>query len=60
VFNEVPDQYDRVRPGYPPDLFADPVAVTGIEATSRGDTTSWAPRRSVRPGDDLRSAAGLN
>jgi ubiquinone/menaquinone biosynthesis C-methylase UbiE len=30
VFNEVPDLYDRVRPGYPEDLFADLVAITGM------------------------------
>ena len=30
VFDEVPDLYDRVRPGYPADLFADLVAITGL------------------------------
>jgi SAM-dependent methyltransferase len=30
VFNEVPELYDRVRPTYPAELFADLVAVTGI------------------------------
>jgi SAM-dependent methyltransferase len=30
VFNEVPELYDRVRPGYPEDLFADLVAITGM------------------------------
>ncbi len=30
VFNEVPELYDRVRPGYPDDLFADLVGITGI------------------------------
>ena len=30
VFNEVPELYDRVRPGYPDHLFADLVAVTGM------------------------------
>jgi SAM-dependent methyltransferase len=30
LFNEVPDLYDRVRPAYPDDLFADLVAITGI------------------------------
>jgi SAM-dependent methyltransferase len=34
VFNEVPDLYDRVRPGYPDDLFADLVAITGIDERS--------------------------
>jgi SAM-dependent methyltransferase len=31
VFNEVPDLYDRVRPGYPDELFADLVAITGLD-----------------------------
>jgi SAM-dependent methyltransferase len=30
VFDEVPELYDRVRPGYPDELFADLVAITGI------------------------------
>jgi SAM-dependent methyltransferase len=30
VFNEVPELYDRVRPGYPGELFADLVAITGM------------------------------
>jgi SAM-dependent methyltransferase len=30
VFNEVPDLYDRVRPSYPDELFADLVTVTGL------------------------------
>jgi len=30
VFNEVPELYDRVRPGYPDALFADLVTITGI------------------------------
>jgi SAM-dependent methyltransferase len=31
VFDEVPDLYDRVRPGYPDELFADLVAITGVD-----------------------------
>ncbi|GAA2332529.1 class I SAM-dependent methyltransferase [Streptomyces kunmingensis] len=31
VFNEVAELYDRVRPGYPDELFADLVAVTGTD-----------------------------
>jgi len=31
VFNEVPDLYDRVRPGYADELFADLVASTGVD-----------------------------
>ncbi|MFJ8770481.1 class I SAM-dependent methyltransferase [Streptomyces clavifer] len=34
VFNEVPELYDRVRPGYPDELFADLVTVTGMDARS--------------------------
>jgi SAM-dependent methyltransferase len=34
VFNEVPELYDRVRPGYPDELFADFVAITGIDERS--------------------------
>lgn len=31
VFNEVPELYDRVRPGYPHELFADLVTITGMD-----------------------------
>jgi SAM-dependent methyltransferase len=34
VFNEVPELYDRVRPGYPDELFADLVAVAGLTERS--------------------------
>ncbi len=34
VFNEIPELYDRVRPGYPAELFADLVAITGLDAHS--------------------------
>jgi SAM-dependent methyltransferase len=34
VFNEVPDLYDRVRPGYPDELFADLVTITGVDEGS--------------------------
>jgi SAM-dependent methyltransferase len=34
LFDEVPELYDRVRPTYPPELFADLVAITGIQAGS--------------------------
>jgi trans-aconitate methyltransferase len=34
VFNEVPGLYDRVRPAYPDELFADLAAITGIERRS--------------------------
>jgi SAM-dependent methyltransferase len=34
VFNEVPELYDRVRPGYPDELFADLVSITGMDQSS--------------------------
>ncbi len=34
VFDEVPELYDRVRPSYPDELFADLVAITGLDTTS--------------------------
>ena len=30
VFDEVPDLYDRVRPAYPDDLFADLASITAV------------------------------
>jgi SAM-dependent methyltransferase len=34
VFNDVPELYDRVRPGYPDELFSDLVDITGLDAGS--------------------------
>ncbi|MEU4171683.1 class I SAM-dependent methyltransferase [Streptomyces sp. NPDC026665] len=34
VFDEVPELYDRVRPGYPDALFADLTTITGLDDTS--------------------------
>ena len=34
VFDEVPELYDRVRPAYPGELFADLVAITGMDERS--------------------------
>jgi SAM-dependent methyltransferase len=34
VFNEVPELYDRVRPAYPDQLFADLAAITGMDRRS--------------------------
>jgi ubiquinone/menaquinone biosynthesis C-methylase UbiE len=34
VFDEVPELYDRVRPAYPDELFADLVAITGMDERS--------------------------
>ena len=31
VFNEVPELYDRIRPGYPDELLADLVTITGLD-----------------------------
>ena len=54
VFNEVPELYDRVRPGYPDELFADLVAITGITEGSSvlevGCGTGQATRSLARIG----------
>ncbi|MFH9819377.1 class I SAM-dependent methyltransferase [Streptomyces sp. NPDC017230] len=34
VFNDVPELYDRIRPGYPDKLFADLGAITGVDERS--------------------------
>ncbi|MFD5638023.1 methyltransferase domain-containing protein [Streptomyces sp. NPDC127077] len=34
VFDEVPELYDRVRPGYPDELFADLTTITGLDEGS--------------------------
>jgi SAM-dependent methyltransferase len=34
VFNEIPELYDRVRPGYPDQMFADLVAIAGVDKES--------------------------
>jgi SAM-dependent methyltransferase len=34
VFNEIPELYDRVRPGYPDELLADLVTITGMGKSS--------------------------
>ncbi|WP_241787523.1 hypothetical protein [Streptomyces sp. PRh5] len=34
MFNEVARLYDRVRPGYPDELFADLVDITGMDERS--------------------------
>ena len=34
LFNEVPELYDRVRPTYPEELFADLIAITGVDERS--------------------------
>ena len=73
VFNEVPELYDRLRPTYPDKLFADLVAVTGIDPRSAvlevGCGTGQATRSlaklgckvtAVEPGADLAALARRN
>ncbi|MER6032103.1 methyltransferase domain-containing protein [Streptomyces sp. NPDC001851] len=70
VFNEVPELYDRVRPGYPDELFADLVAVTGMDEMSLvlevGCGTGQATRSlsalgcsvtAIEPGADMAALA---
>jgi SAM-dependent methyltransferase len=73
IFNEVPDIYDRVRPGYPAGLFADLAAITGLDGQSAvlevgcgtGQATHALARRArsvtaVEPGAELAAAARRN
>ncbi|MCX4993301.1 bifunctional 2-polyprenyl-6-hydroxyphenol methylase/3-demethylubiquinol 3-O-methyltransferase UbiG [Streptomyces sp. NBC_00568] len=70
VFNEVPEIYDRVRPGYPDELFADLVAVTGMDGRSsvlevgcgtgqatRSLAALGCPVTAVEPGADMAALA---
>jgi SAM-dependent methyltransferase len=70
VFNEVPQLYDRVRPGYPDELFADLVTITGMHARSSvlevGCGTGQATRSlaalgcsvtAIEPGTDMAALA---
>ena len=70
VFNEVPELYDRVRPAYPDELFADLVTVTGMSTQSSvlevGCGTGQATRSlaalaysvtAVEPGADMAALA---
>ncbi|MEU8234070.1 methyltransferase domain-containing protein [Actinoplanes sp. NPDC048967] len=70
VFNDVADLYDRVRPGYPDELFADLAALTGIHDGSPvlevGCGTGQATRSlaalgcsvtAVEPGTELAAIA---
>jgi SAM-dependent methyltransferase len=53
VFNEAPELYDRVRPTYPDELFADLVAITGMHAGS------WVLEVGCGTGQATRSLAAL-
>jgi SAM-dependent methyltransferase len=70
VFNEVPELYDRVRPTYPADLFADLVTITGLDDQSSvlevgcgtGQATRWLAQfgcavRAVELGADMAALA---
>src|SRR5487761_1221787 len=70
VFNEVPELYDRVRPAYPDELFADLVAITGMGRHSSllevGCGTGQATRSlaplgylvtAIEPGADMAALA---
>ncbi|MEU9480910.1 class I SAM-dependent methyltransferase [Streptomyces sp. NPDC048191] len=70
VFNEVPELYDRVRPGYPAELFADLRAITGMDEGSSvlevGCGTGQATRSlaalgcsvtAIEPGADMAALA---
>ncbi|GAA2300756.1 methyltransferase type 11 [Streptomyces violaceusniger] len=70
MFNEVADLYDRVRPGYPDELFADLVDITGMDERSSvlevGCGTGQATRSlaalgcsvtAIEPGRDMAALA---
>jgi SAM-dependent methyltransferase len=70
VFNEVPQLYDRVRPGYPDELFADLVTITGMTARSsvlevgcgtgqatRSLAALGCPVTAIEPGEDMAALA---
>jgi SAM-dependent methyltransferase len=70
VFNEVAELYDRVRPGYPDELYADLVTITGVGERSSvlevGCGTGQATRSlaalgcavtAVEPGADMAALA---
>jgi SAM-dependent methyltransferase len=49
VFNEVPELYDRVRPTYPDKLFADLVAITGMNERSSVLEVGCGTGQATRP-----------
>jgi len=73
IFNEVPELYDRLRPGYPDDLFDDLAIITGLGpqsavlevgcGTGKATSSLAALARSVtavEPGADLAAVARRN
>lgn len=70
VFDEVPELYDRVRPGYPDELFADLATITGLNDGSpvlevgcgtgqatRGLAELGCPVTAVEPGPGMAALA---
>ena len=49
LFNQVPELYDRVRPGYPDELFADLTAVAGLGARSSVLEVGCGTGQATRP-----------
>jgi SAM-dependent methyltransferase len=49
VFNEVPELYDRVRPAYPENLFADLVSITGVGVGSSVLEVGCGTGQATRP-----------
>ncbi|MFG1953418.1 class I SAM-dependent methyltransferase [Micromonospora sp. NPDC048830] len=49
VFDEVPELYDRVRPGYPDELFADLVTITGMNGRSSVLEVGCGTGQATRP-----------
>jgi hypothetical protein len=45
TFDEAPELYDRVRPGYPKELFDDFAGLAGLEAGSRVLELGCGPAR---------------
>src|SRR5258707_4991705 len=66
VFNEVPQLYDRVRPTYPDELFADLAAITGMDRRSSVLEVGCGTRQATRslaalgyPVTAIQPSAGL-
>ena len=70
VFNEVPELYDRVRPGYPAEMFSDLITITGLNARSavlevgcgtgqatRSLAAAGCPVTAVEPGEGMAERA---